>query len=357
MLVKSFAQRLLVLFGCSCLLVFLFVVVWTGRLGPGSQLWLLDHVEPILQFYRENEQAVANAIRFVGYLGTGFMGLWSLHKAYYFSERNLPERIQAYIEQISNRDVLFERGQLIAIAEAAALARVTPSNNWFEGMRLRSTIQKWQELAGSIDDHLRRHKSEQDVLDVAQSHLRKQMATMHYLNGLHESDGIKVLQSFETAAALDPSDNRALHKAAQEATRLHDYQTAIRHWKNLADDFERRNDSFNSARAQYQQSSCSEKRANDPSLYAGVRRESLDDAKTVAELARIKFGKCEQDEKAILAFAETSELLGVVRSRLGTIPSAKKALNDALEKFTSLNKFTDTERVKKRIEDLEEPAS
>lgn len=350
MLLRSFTQKLSIVIFLLAFIVWIAFGTAQGWFGPGPRGQIEKAIELVIAHYSANEPVFELAFRALGLAATGVTGLFGIYKALYFAERNLPKRLEAYIKRIRNKSLIEDRDRVIA--------RVMQSPE-FAIAQLEAKQPEVDRIAG--------------LIAAAKSSWDYQRATLHYAYGrrhalIAEADNANVISQadavqhrdhamrhYAQAADLDPLDVRALILGAEQAEIARHHEGAIKFWRRASKHHEGRGETFQLARALYGIGKANYNRSLDASARKGEKIQFLNKSRDDLEEA-CKLLRSRSDPDWYAALAECAELLGNVRSRLDTIPTAIVAFAEAERCFTRLQRDVDVSRVQRSAEELRRDA-
>lgn len=329
MLLRSFAHWLLWLVAGGLLFFGLIFGTALGIFGIESQTALQDLAEPAVNIAFSNSELLISSGKALGALITIVTGLFGLHKAWHYAEKQLPRRLEQYIEHVRNLEVVGDRNNLLDELEAKGLA--------FDAVQVSSRRQEVETKLG--------------VLAPALGSWRKQQATIDFIEGHHKilradkaaSDGHEVeahtlrdeaVHHFERAADADPNDLRAWERAAEQAEKTLAYDSAINAWENLATGHAKLGAIMKQAQATLRQGRVLLAKSRDVSVPTMTRNEARGSSRDCLEDARRILSAYAGPEPAKSeVLANCCELLGDVRIDLATYKAAQARLTDALQLY------------------------
>ena len=243
MVFKSFANWLLWLVAGGLVVGGLIAGAVFGFFGTEIQDSITALFEPLAEAAVSNSEKLVMFGKALGAFTTVCTGLFGLHKALFFAERQLPNRLGEYIKKKLDQKIVGERDVLLAGVNSANLNR--PANS----------DQLYKEVGTTLA-----------VLEPALASWRKQNATLDYLEGHRKSlladqrmstgqDGeahklrAEAVDHFEKAGQADRDDLRAWEYAAEQAEKILDHDRTINAWERLAIAHEERGNRLNQASA------------------------------------------------------------------------------------------------------------
>ena len=346
---------------------------WFGFLGDGIE----SQLHELVTKYSRELLWLGKAIGSACTLATGLLGV---RKAYRYAEFSLPERLQDFLNE-SQRELLGDRETLITKLEQ--YYSKAPQLGIFESARtLFPTLQPRVQAPYSreLGDHIirpgetvegieTRLKLRVKRLDTVKRQNEIQLATAYLLQGLDrihraeqagrtetkpkisQADIISLrkeaIEKFSAAAKIDPTEYRAFEHAADQAIIIRAFDNAKRITDEWSDVALRQTDNFQNARALRFGANAEFERSNDVSLNGGERTTYRTLARDqLVESRRILSDDIPNTDQAKgLELGQTNELLGRVRIKLGTLPTAKSDLSRARDYYVLQNTKADVDRV------------
>lgn len=340
MVLRSFGQWLFLSF-----VVVMFLTA--GTIGLAVAWWGPNGIKAwgnaFIGYYGENEPIFDLGFRVVGIAITVITGLFGLHKALYFAERQLPARLQEYIKTKKNEQIVQDRDQVLA--KLATLPQEVMSS-------LDGRKPELDRVRGLLNTAKESWDYEQATLHYANGQLRVLQANKHSEGAFAYRDAAKLreeaIEHYKQAAQLDPKDLRALEFAAQESEKLNDYQQAVEFWERLAQAQHQRGADYLQAQALYNAAKGLWERSKDPGLTQGLRNELHRKARDRAEQA-IELLQSRSAPEWTELLANCFELVGTVRISLKTLRAAETALREACTLYQKLERPDVVRRLQERI--------
>lgn len=350
MLLRTFAHWLLWLIAGGLFLFGLLFGTALGLFGIEPQNALRDLAEPAVHVAFSNSELLIGAGKALGALITILTGLFGLHKAWHYAERQLPKRLEQYIDHVQNLEIVGERNSLFNDLKIEGLA--------FEAARVSS---RRQEVEAKLS-----------VLTPALDSWRKQQATIDFIEGQHkvlradraaqegrESEAnafrCEAVRHFEKAAEADADDLRAWECAAEQAEKSLAYVDAINAWEKLALGQARLGATMQQARATFRLGRVLLVKSRDVSVSRtesnqarGSSRDCLDDAR------RLLTGYAGPEPAKSELLANCCEVLGDVRMDLETYKAAQNRLSEALQLYAKIENAAGVGRVMTLFERLKQ---
>ena len=329
--------------GAVLLMAVVGILAGTGSLGPEVKLVFADTVKRIHDYYLVNEKVIDGIAKIGGLLVTVIGGLATIVTGYVYADRNLPYRLQAYLEK-SNQQVVAGRRDILRVWEEsrtsirsrssflrtsedfASLARKTSSQ--FEPLKLERNINA--ERAALIDKKiadahliagLKLVKDADAALKSNSS--RENLANVNQLRG-------RAIEEFKSALGRDSTIYEAAKFASLQYVKLSELDDGFEYakvWHEIASGLP-----IEKALAGLHMAEIGVLRSNDPSLPQGTRRELLDSSQRQLETMGTAIQSDEgfngrQEKPAVLG--QVFELAGDVRRLKENIPTANQRYQSA----------------------------
>ncbi len=352
MVLKSFAHWLLWLVAGGLLLVGLIGAAAIGLFGTEVHDAISALFEPVVEATLSNSDRLVLVAKFGGALVTIVTGLFGLHKAWYYAERQLPKRLEEYIQNTRNQEIVGARNtflnELELSGEAFNLTNLTRHREMVEVKLsvLNPALKSWQKQQATIDLVEGQHRS----LKAKKLYVQGEE---HLAHGLSK----EAIKHFLKAAEADPEDLRAWKFAAEQAEQIRDYDQANEAWERIATAHERRDEPLARSRALIQQARALYSKSEVEGIAAGIRNGLKSEVKNILDSVfnLVTESTGPEIEKTGMV-AETCELLGCVRTELETYHLAATRLNQAFEAFSKLQDSAGMDRVIELSEELREVA-
>ena len=94
----SFAHVLMFVGGGVLISLILIILGWHGWLGADIQASISRPLDALYKLYKSNDTDIERVARIIGVIVTALTGLFGMIHGYLYSERNLPNRLEAYIK-------------------------------------------------------------------------------------------------------------------------------------------------------------------------------------------------------------------------------------------------------------------
>jgi hypothetical protein len=376
----SFAHVLLAAAGAFLIVSVIAFGGWEGWLGSGIQATFKHAVTSGWEVYRVRKDELEIAGKAAGALFTAVTGIFYLAKAYHYAERNLPNRLEDFIERCGEK-ILGERDQLIGALTAQPNAAKPP--------KLLAGIKKTYRL----DAYLRKVEADKSTtslipepmlrqlderLSVLEKHLsinKQQKATALIVRGLERVRAMEsaaqlpeasnwigqrdlaplrreAVDYFELAAKLDATDPRPSEYAALQCVALHDYERALRFVQTWQAVNKTTENGLDIARATRCEAAilCS-KAVTDPTLTQTQKREKRHQAKNMLDSSISELINLSSAEQLLAKpeLAATYEALGLVRLEIVNGPKGRATLGTALRLYEELGDKAASARISKRL--------
>lgn len=340
MLKSRFVSRLywaLIVF-CACIVVL--VAFHVGVFGEPVQAFIQVWTNPALRFYERNKLPIDQAAIWIGSSVTAVTGGLAILKGFFYAEMNLPRRLQEMIDEARDRH-LHNRPELLSYLRVPFETRdflvptilANPSAQVLQIFGIETLRTRARDVATSVE----RLEGELKNLATWKEDAENRKVTAHLLRGgclavqASEQDAGSLEQrklrersrdEYLAALALRNSDLDALEGAATQSGELDEDRDRLGFLNRTIEAAQGEANRFRKARALHQS--------------AVILNESIDpnEQKLARErLASIAQLLNENNSEERLELAEALLLYGVIQSKRGKIPTAKKVLTKAINLF------------------------
>ncbi len=343
MVFKSFAHRLLPVFG---FIIFSAVFVYcasTGILGEPLRNAILPVWQRLISFYVANKEPIELALKVVGLSGSGLVSLFALYKGWYYAEESLPKRLEQYLLR-TDAALVAERHRLIpSLAEVTSLSELPsvfispPRFKWLCDVLALDPIGR---KIRNIEEQIKPLGEQLAVLETKQRSCRTQRGTALFVSGLElartathlgstasdtRDQNIKAYDSIRAAADLDGNDLDALELTIKQAFALRMTPDALKFAKAMENKAETAGANVLRGRALRFQaeilSSSSELRS-----WNEARRKAVAAIELLTNIAG-------QDDIRVQELGRAQETLASIQIQREKLPSATTELNRARELY------------------------
>lgn len=348
MLFVDFARWVLLAFGLLVALVLVILVMQIGWLGEGPQTSISELIGKLQAAYAQHKKRIDAAGWLLGIAGSAATAALTVHRSWYYAERNLPQRL---IDRL-RRDIgdhLNARPALIAaindpIPPARLFAPVV-YRGYFDWLLKSSGAGPLQRSADKLATSVDLLKDEIAIVDGHKEKLATRLVTARLLRGAHiagraaaetEPNSAErrqlndhALQEFLAALEVDESDLDALELAAKQHRMVGDIEPALTLLHRMARTAGAKDDFLRQARALRLQAEMLEKSSDE---------QDWDRARAALKSAIDEvLPKLQRDgiEKS-LELAKACRLLGEVQMTREKFYASRTALNRAHTLFTQM---------------------
>jgi hypothetical protein len=360
----AFAHKMLALFGIVAVLLILFVLAYSGSLGPKADSSVHSALSACLTFYRAYAELLDFLVRALGLVVTAFISVLTFVKAWHYAEFNLPRRLAELIRRS------FSEHQELRIALVRAntspdfdtLLLPPPSQaGWYRWLANGVPFSK-KTTTDLLRIDLPKLDNEIEVLEEQIKHYKFSKASAHLVNGIDFVRGAvgdtgnvrgspESLKSFNEALEARPDDLDALELSAKQLRLLNGTSTEIMKLLNrLHDAAKAQMKPIHQARAIRYMAHLQSEQTKDAALVEA--RQRLDVAKGILTLVVAEDTRPREGE-----LARNRELYARIQMRREKFKSAADELDEAERLYKLLpetEKAAGLQRVKEIRAELEE---